>query len=52
MKSDIVILVLTVLGIGMLGYGLYLIYPPIMWIVLGVFSIRLAVEGIEQKETK
>lgn len=52
MKSELVILILMLLGVCMIGYGLYLIYPPVMWIVLGIFTTRLAAEGIKQEENK
>lgn len=28
-------------GIGLMGYGLYLIYPPVCWITLGVIFMAI-----------
>jgi hypothetical protein len=36
---------LAVAGLASVGYGLWAIYPPLAWIVLGAFALALGLWG-------
>ncbi len=44
--------VLFVVGLGLLGYGLFLVYMPLAFIVPGMVLIVLAVLGARSKAVK
>jgi len=39
---------LIIAGTAMVGKGLYMIYPPSMWIIVGGFAIYLGLPGKRQ----
>lgn len=41
--------ILIVLGAGLLGYGLWQIWPPLAFVVIGALAIAWGVRGYERK---